>query len=213
MRFPSRRLLVLGSLAILGFVATAQAHSGGQKVAINSQFVSMAEAKRDAFCHRLVSTVLALSQDIKVDAKGDLVAAAVAKLNQQLQSGQVETFQKIAAGGENFLSTSEILGASLGSTRPMTLATSTEELRNLPYVTNGSEIVLVTDQVKELNSRRAQSVAILARRMNVRISVLWTNSINADTQHDAQALAFLAAATGGDFVFIGNSKTTCERSI
>ncbi len=226
----TRKALLLSLIALIAVLAGAQADGGGMsRVAVDSQFKAMADARRDTFCRRLHSTILSLSSDIETTdfvRKNFYAEDIVRNLNAQLQLGKIEPFQKIAAvttpvadaemnGNEEsqYLSTAEILGLTLGTKRPLTLATSTTELRHLPAAPRGTEVLLVVSSVLELNSDRAIAITAIARRLDIRLSVLWTGALDAVTQDEAKALAFLAQATGGNFIYIGADKAVCQRLI
>jgi len=95
------------------------------------------------------------------------------------------------------------MGTRPGST---SVALSAGELRFIPHAQRGTDIVVIAQSAAPLNPERARTVADVARKLDIRLSVVWvgTPGVAEETTHeDRSALAFLTSITGGGFVDLG----------
>jgi hypothetical protein len=119
----------------------------------------------------------------------------------------------IAPRPENaYLNLVGILGNSLGIQGRMLLAFDVNDLRFLPQVQVGSEIILVVRSTDGLTSERARSVVAVAKRQQLHISVVWVGpTVGQGTSTAAQeGLGLLAAVTGGTFTDLGGTASPCS---
>ena len=108
---------------------------------------------------------------------------------------------------KRFVPVAPLFGEAIGLKQVPLVVFSADALKYLPYQQMNSDLVVVTSDATPLNKRRAQRVAVLAKNLNIRIHTLWTGPTPGRTHlGNSQALAWLAAATGGKFVeFTANS--------
>jgi hypothetical protein len=93
-------------------------------------------------------------------------------------------------------------------TRPgaTSVALSSGELRFIPHAQRGTDIVVIAQSAAPLTPERARTVADVARKLDIRLSVVWVGTpgvAEENAQEDRSALAFLTSITGGGFVDLG----------
>lgn len=114
-------------------------------------------------------------------------------------------------GRGQFYPLSDILGSVLGAKENLIVSFDTADLKHLPFVQQGTHIVLVAKSVAPLNAARAKAVAFSAKRLQIKISIVWYGDKVSDAAalQDGSELAYITALTGGLFVNLGGPVNPC----
>jgi hypothetical protein len=122
--------------------------------------------------------------------------------------------QEITPKPENsFLNLVGILGNSLGLQGRVIMGFDVNELRFLPQVQLGSEIIMVVRNTEGMTADRAKTVVAVANKLQVKVSIVWVGAAAPDATgaFDQDALAYLAAVTGGTYVDLGGNREPCSQ--
>ena len=144
-------------------------------------------------------------QDFKTGRASDYISApaliAAANLPQKSVSG--------------YFPTAQVVGKAMGVSDQVNLALSPGELRFIPHIQQGSDLVVVANNAAAVTPERANKVAEVARNMGIRISILWVGAAGEDRQdiEEARMLATVAASTGGAFVNLGGTENPCSPAL
>lgn len=144
-------------------------------------------------------------QDFKTGRASDYISApaliAAANLPQKNVSG--------------YFPTAQVVGKAMGVSDQVMLALSPGELRFIPHIQQGSDLVVVASNAAAVTPERANKVAEVARNMGIRISILWVGAAGDDRQdiEEARMLAMVAATTGGAFANLGGTENPCSPAL
>lgn len=134
-----------------------------------------------------------------------------------LDVADIDPRMKSAEGKEeNYLVVANLMGRAMGiQAQTIEMVLSVSELRFIPHAQAGSEIVVVAQNGSALNPARIKSVAETAKRLNIKLNVIYIGNLakrSKSMAQDATNLAYLAAFTGGAFADMSNTKT-CGKMI
>ena len=209
--------LLIGMLAIAASeILTAQVMA--TQVA---QQVSVRMIPRQEFCNKLVAGLkqYSLASGYNLKQSGMIASAASDDLVAAFKTGRAtdylnpEALAALAGGdvtakGSAYIPIANFLGPALGIAPTQTvLALSAAELRFIPHVQQGMNIVVIAQNAAPLTPERAKAVAETAAKLKVRIHVLWVGEpmkspsaeVSSTLAAESQAMAFLSAVTGGSF--------------
>ena len=102
-----------------------------------------------------------------------------------------------------YLPLAAFLAPAIGTNpQTTTVALSAGELRFIPFAQKGMDIVVIAQSAAPLTPERARNVTDIATRLGIKLSVVWIGADTSETKQgeERDALAFLAAVTGGSFV-------------
>jgi|GEM_PF-2296277 len=239
-RLLSHLSLLLCGIGGLAGVAHAQAGATGISRQIPIQTLSRVE-----FCSRLSAGLQQYSLASGYNAKqsGLIASAAIDDLVAAFKSGRASDYINPSAlapsapspeyGSRNghgsgdlekpagYIPMANFLAPALGVQPAQTvLALSAAELRFIPHVQQGMNIIVIAQNAAPLTPERAKAVAETAGRLKIKIHVLWVGATQSGDnengaskgQTESQAMAFLAAVTGGIYADLSGSDH-CGRSL
>ena len=174
---------------------------------------------RNLFCSRLAQAFTNFANANGLDRVHTalLSSGATAEVVQEFRSGRATDFIKVAAirniarlpaadKDEGYLSLSGLIGEAMGLGNNITLALSTGELRYIPSVQKGIDMVVIAQNAATLSPPRATQVIEIAKSSNIHINVVWVGeNESAQAIEEARSLAWLAANTGGSFANLGGN--------
>lgn len=185
---------------------------------------------KEAFCTRLVKAFASVGSELGYNPTQSALIAngATTRVIQDFRSGRASDFLhsqailadvkltlvKTAPGSQpmpGYLNTAQFLGRALGVTENVSLALSAGELRFLPHIPKGTDVIVVARNAAALTIERINKIAELSKSMNIRINVLWVGETNEDPREieEARILAWIVAATGGKFANLGGADWPC----
>lgn len=144
-------------------------------------------------------------QDFKMGRASDYISApaliAAANLPQKNVGG--------------YFPTAQIVGKAMGVGDQVNLALSPGELRFIPHIQQGSDLLVVASNAAAVTPERASKVTEVARTMGIRISIVWVGAGGEDRQdiEEARVLAMVAASTGGAFANLGGIENPCSPAL
>ncbi len=148
-------------------------------------------------CQSVESIVASLGMDAK-QAK-----AVSTEFIHQLRNARVaEYFEIPESKPVRYLSTAQILGMTLNLQAPVAMSWSVNELRYLPFMQEGTELMLVVTEPLTLDETQLASVIATARRLGIVIHTVFA------TQSNFESMQLLSSATGGRVVDLRAS--ACE---
>jgi len=208
-------VLIAASFA-MAMTSSIHAQGGREGAAPRSQVVAkqipVQSISRQDFCKRLTAGLqqFSLASGYNALQSGQIASAATEDLVVAFKTGRASDYLNPAAlaqlaGVEStqkipgYVPMTNLLGPALGIPPAKTvLALSAAELRFIPHVQQDMNIVVIAQNAVPLTPERAKAVAETARRLKVKIHVLWVGG-TATAEAESQAMAFLAAVTGGTF--------------
>ncbi len=200
----------------------------------NRQPIRLQVLGKEAFCTRLVQAFSAFGSQVGYNPTQTALLAngATTRLIQDFRSGRASDFLnsqailtdvnlhqiKVAAGKQElpgYLATAQFLGRALGVSDNVSLALSAGELRFLPHVAKGTDVIVVARNAAALTIERINKIAEMARTMNIRVNVLWVGETNEDAREieEARVLAWIVASTGGKFANLGGAEWPCANQL
>lgn len=217
-----KRILAL-ALAMAALVTSSKV-SAQESVALPAPELSLRVIDKAQFCSRL-STVFTnygrLSGYDKVQT-ALLATGAAAGVMQEFREGRATDFINTAAlaaysrvpnraPANNYLALAGVVGEAMGINGNVTLALSAAELRFIPFAQRGMDMIVISTNAAGMTPERATKVAEVARSMNIKIHIVWVGSTPAQPSSvaEAQALAWIAASTGGAFANLGGDTDPC----
>jgi hypothetical protein len=232
-RFCFKRLAALGLLA----VASSGSVFAQQVATEASRQVPVQMISRQDFCNRLSTGLKQFGLASGYDAKqsGLIASAATDELVSAFKSGRASDYINSSAlaplaklsGADamvkapGYIPMANFLAPALGILPAQTvLALSAAELRFIPHVQQGMNIIVIAQNAAPLTPERAKAVAETAGRLKIKIHVLWVgDSVSASggegpsvSRSESQAMAFLAAVTGGTYADLSGADH-CGRSL
>jgi len=201
-------------VALVAGAISMEARADFKMVVDNGQAIRIVQT--EDFCRRINGVFLQFADSVGLN-RGDGIQVAsngVTSLLAGFQQGRASLYLdptelskkiRVAEGRERqYLVVSRIMGAAMGiQTQSIDMALSASELRFLPHAQSGSEIVLIAQNANALNPNQLKNVVDTARRLNIKIHVVWvgrvTKSNAKSLQGEARAMASLASSTGGAF--------------
>jgi hypothetical protein len=195
--------------------------SVGQTAAIDPDFsapnlVQVLPAK--GFCTQIENT-LTTQFNFKAKFATGRSATAIVDL---IRSGKMTEYVPASLLNENnrdtdvwgkgqLLPLSQLLSSTLGVKSNVIVSFDNADLKHLPFVQQGTHIILITKSVAPLNAARAKAVAFSAKRLQIKISIIWLGEKGEDEVaiKDGSELAYIAATTDGMFVNLGGTQNPC----
>ena len=136
-------------------------------------------------------------------------------IQKQLRNGDIDPYFDVTflrssfssdPSARRWIDVSMLVTAAMGvAPKNVLIVTSTDELKMVSQAAPGSQILLIAASMGPLNADRAHSVAESAQFGKIQINIIWVGSSGASTREAKDALAFLANATNGSFLDLGNA--------
>jgi hypothetical protein len=147
------------------------------------------------------ASTLSLISDLKLGYRGEFLRTDKLAANAQLPKMHSQP---------QYVSVANLLSFAMGSSKELAIVTSPSGLKRIPHAQQGIEVLLVAHKNMVLNANRAQQVANAAKRLNIRVHVLWVGNENAHTRNPVTLpLIWTAAATGGSVANLGGAEAQC----
>lgn len=112
-----------------------------------------------------------------------------------------------------YISTTNVLRDALGlsAERPAVMVYASSDLRYLPTIQNGTELLILAKNSDPVEGNNALLAAATAERLNIRVNVIWYGPEIKDLTsfRPASGLALVAQKTGGQFVSLSGSTNPC----
>ena len=198
-----------------------------QAQATKPQQVQLRVVAKDQFCSRMSLAFAQFGAANGYDKVQSTVFAsgATSRIVQDFKTGRASDFISAPAliaaanlppkGVSGYFPTAQVIGKAMGVGDQVMLALSPGELRFIPHVQQGSDLVVVANNAAAVTPERATKVAEVARNMKIRISIVWVGAAGEDRQdiEEARTLAMVAASTGGAFANLGGIENPCSPAL
>ncbi len=217
-------LVVTGNFSLASANTLAPSATPTERIASDDN-IRLWQLTSEHVCTRVVDQLVAYGTSIGLDNSVSRVYAL--ESTQQLLSGirngsrrefiEMSTLafhRQIQPKPEHtYLNLAGILGTALELQSPVILGFNVNDLRFLPQVQVGTNVVMLVGSLDGLTSARAKSVVGIAKKLQIKLSVIWMGKEdkNLGGSNDQEALAYLAAVTGGKFVDFGGQANPCAK--
>lgn len=186
-----------------------------QQISINTQ----------SFCQNLQNSFIkyATGQGYSQIQAAMLASNAATVLIAEIKSGtdsqyiNAQALAKLAniptTGNEGYLPVANFLKQALRLDRHTLFTSDVNELKYVPFANENTDLLVVTNNIKELTPKRAQMVAKAAKSSNIRLSFVWIGETPETDENANQATSLLstvARATTGKFVDLSGQDIACD---
>jgi hypothetical protein len=203
---------------------------------LSAKGVSLRLIGKSEFCSRLATGLSAFgqSQGLSDVQRALLAANGTSRIVTDFKNGRATDYLSVAglggaagvpmtAAGDAYLPLASLVGPAIGVGRALNVALTPAELRFLPQAQRGIDFLVIATNAAALNPERIQKIAAVARASGTRLHVIWTGEAElvpqaasagaagfSSARAEAQAMAWLAAVTGGAFVNLGGPGNPCS---
>ena len=120
-------------------------------------------------------------------------------------------YAAISLKQNKYFAVADALGHAIGAKKQIIFTDNVSDLKFLPFSMQNRDLILATNTAEPLSPKRMRAVIATARRLSIRVNVIWTGAMDTEVANAQEALvmATVAKQTGGRFVSIGQDENTC----